>query len=77
MQFGDYRVEIVPDAEFRLDGGAMFGVVPRALWSRPAPRDEERSTTERKQIAQCWHRQTTLMSGSLRQCQRTRTQRGR
>jgi len=41
MQFGDYRVEIVPDAEFRLDGGAMFGVVPRALWSRAAPPDEE------------------------------------
>ena len=34
MQFGDYRVEIVPDTEFRLDGGAMFGVVPRNLWSQ-------------------------------------------
>ena len=41
MQLGDYRVEIVPDAEFRLDGGAMFGVVPRTLWSRAAPPDEE------------------------------------
>jgi glyoxylase-like metal-dependent hydrolase (beta-lactamase superfamily II) len=40
MQFGDYRVEIVPDTIFRLDGGAMFGVVPRALWSRVAPPDE-------------------------------------
>ena len=40
MQFGDYRVEIVPDGEFRLDGGAMFGVVPRALWQRVAPPDE-------------------------------------
>jgi glyoxylase-like metal-dependent hydrolase (beta-lactamase superfamily II) len=41
MLFGDYRVEIVPDAEFRLDGGAMFGVVPRALWARESPPDEE------------------------------------
>jgi glyoxylase-like metal-dependent hydrolase (beta-lactamase superfamily II) len=41
MFFGDYRVEIVPDAEFRLDGGAMFGVVPRALWSRESPPDAE------------------------------------
>lgn len=41
MQFGDFRVEIVPDAEFRLDGGAMFGVVPRALWSRVCPPDEQ------------------------------------
>jgi glyoxylase-like metal-dependent hydrolase (beta-lactamase superfamily II) len=40
MQFGDYRVEVVPDTEFRLDGGAMFGVVPRALWSKVCPPDE-------------------------------------
>jgi glyoxylase-like metal-dependent hydrolase (beta-lactamase superfamily II) len=41
MLFGDYRVEVVPDTEFRLDGGAMFGVVPRALWSRVCLPDEE------------------------------------
>ena len=41
MRFGDYRVEVVSDAEFRLDGGAMFGVVPRALWSRVCPPDDE------------------------------------
>jgi glyoxylase-like metal-dependent hydrolase (beta-lactamase superfamily II) len=41
MQFGDYRVEIVPDTEFRLDGGAMFGVVPRNLWSKVCPPDEQ------------------------------------
>jgi len=41
MQLGDYRVEIIPDTEFRLDGGAMFGVVPRNLWSRHCPPDEQ------------------------------------
>ena len=41
MQFGDYRVEIIPDTEFRLDGGAMFGVVPRVVWERVAPPDEK------------------------------------
>jgi glyoxylase-like metal-dependent hydrolase (beta-lactamase superfamily II) len=41
MKFGDYRVEIIPDTEFRLDGGAMFGVVPRNLWSRACPPDEQ------------------------------------
>ncbi len=40
MLFGDYRVEVVPDAEFRLDGGAMFGVVPRSLWAQSCPPDE-------------------------------------
>ena len=40
MQLGDYRVEVIPDTEFRLDGGAMFGVVPRILWERVCPPDE-------------------------------------
>ena len=41
MNFGDYRVEVIPDCEFRLDGGAMFGVVPRNLWSRVHPPDDQ------------------------------------
>ena len=41
MQIGDYRVEIIPDTEFRLDGGAMFGVVPRNLWSQVCPPDDQ------------------------------------
>jgi len=40
MQMGDYRIEIIPDTEFRLDGGAMFGVVPRVLWEKACPPDE-------------------------------------
>ncbi len=40
MLFGDYRIEIIPDTEFRLDGGAMFGVVPRVLWEKVCPPDE-------------------------------------
>ena len=40
MQIGDYRIEIIPDCEFSLDGGAMFGVVPRVLWERVCPPDE-------------------------------------
>jgi glyoxylase-like metal-dependent hydrolase (beta-lactamase superfamily II) len=41
MRLGDYRIEVVPDTEFRLDGGAMFGVVPRSLWSKVCPPDEQ------------------------------------
>jgi glyoxylase-like metal-dependent hydrolase (beta-lactamase superfamily II) len=40
VEIGDYRIEIIPDTEFRLDGGAMFGVVPRVLWERVCPPDE-------------------------------------
>ncbi|MER3427284.1 MAG: MBL fold metallo-hydrolase [Pyrinomonas sp.] len=40
MRFGDYRLEIVSDGAFGLDGGAMFGIVPRVLWSKVAPPDD-------------------------------------
>jgi glyoxylase-like metal-dependent hydrolase (beta-lactamase superfamily II) len=41
MLFGD--LELVPlfDGSFRLDGGAMFGVVPKPLWERRSPADEK------------------------------------
>src|SRR5688500_11715552 len=39
MELGNYRIEIIPDCEFRLDGGAMFGVVPRVLWEKTCPPD--------------------------------------
>lgn len=41
MKFGEFRIEIVSDTEFKLDGGAMFGVVPRVLWEKVAPPDEQ------------------------------------
>jgi glyoxylase-like metal-dependent hydrolase (beta-lactamase superfamily II) len=41
MQLGDYRLTVVPDASFRLDGGAMFGVVPRVLWEKQCTPDEQ------------------------------------
>lgn len=40
MQFGDFRIEIISDTQIRLDGGAMFGVVPRAFWEKVCPPDE-------------------------------------
>ncbi len=40
MQLGDYRIDIIPDTEFRLDGGAMFGIVPRVLWEQVCPPDD-------------------------------------
>jgi methylmalonyl-CoA epimerase len=37
---GDLELISVCDGFFRLDGGAMFGVVPRPLWERKTPPDE-------------------------------------
>jgi methylmalonyl-CoA epimerase len=36
---GDFELISVSDGFFRLDGGAMFGVVPKVLWSPKAPAD--------------------------------------
>jgi glyoxylase-like metal-dependent hydrolase (beta-lactamase superfamily II) len=35
-------LELIPllDGHFRLDGGAMFGIVPKPLWERRAPADD-------------------------------------
>ena len=41
MQLGDLRLTLVNDGGFRLDGGAMFGVVPKVLWQRVKPPDEQ------------------------------------
>ncbi len=45
MRFGE--LELVPlfDGFFRLDGGAMFGVVPKPLWERRAPADDRNRIT--------------------------------
>ena len=37
---GDMQVRVLHDGPFRLDGGAMFGIVPRILWEPLAPADD-------------------------------------
>jgi glyoxylase-like metal-dependent hydrolase (beta-lactamase superfamily II) len=38
---GDFQVYSLCDGFFFLDGGAMFGVVPKVLWEKKAPADEK------------------------------------
>jgi methylmalonyl-CoA epimerase len=40
MAFGDLQLTSLHDGPFSLDGGAMFGVVPKTLWEKPAPPDD-------------------------------------
>ncbi|MBK9113285.1 MAG: MBL fold metallo-hydrolase [Nitrospira sp.] len=40
MKLGAFDIYAVTDGRFRLDGGAMFGVVPKALWQKCCPADE-------------------------------------
>jgi glyoxylase-like metal-dependent hydrolase (beta-lactamase superfamily II) len=39
-QVGDFELTLVRDSIYWWDGGAMFGVVPKTLWSRKTPADE-------------------------------------
>ncbi len=38
-RIGDIEVSVVSDGEFRLDGGAMYGMVPKVRWERADPAD--------------------------------------
>lgn len=40
MRIGSYQLNAVETGQFALDGGAMFGVVPRPLWERKLPPDD-------------------------------------
>lgn len=38
---GDFELTVCTDGTYLLDGGAMFGVVPKPLWEKRAPADEK------------------------------------
>lgn len=40
LKIGEYTVHAVPTGIFGLDGGAMFGTVPRTLWEKTNPPDK-------------------------------------
>ena len=41
MRFGDLTLTLVNGGNFRLDGGAMHGVVPKTIWSRLVSCDDQ------------------------------------
>lgn len=41
LALGSFRINGLRDGFFRLDGGAMFGVVPKTLWERIYPADDK------------------------------------
>jgi glyoxylase-like metal-dependent hydrolase (beta-lactamase superfamily II) len=41
MHFGDIEVRYLDGGAFGLDGGAMFGVIPKVLWEKRSPPDEK------------------------------------
>jgi len=41
LKIGPYEVHAVPTGIFGLDGGSMFGTVPKVLWEKSNPPDEK------------------------------------
>ncbi len=40
LKFTNMQMYTIDTGYFKLDGGAMFGVVPKVLWSRTNPADD-------------------------------------
>jgi len=45
MQIGKYKLSAIETGTFALDGGAMFGIIPKTLWERSNPADEKNRIT--------------------------------
>ena len=43
MQIGSYTIDLIETCRFALDGGAMFGVVPKNLWAKAYPHVDEQN----------------------------------
>jgi glyoxylase-like metal-dependent hydrolase (beta-lactamase superfamily II) len=46
MTLGSYSVDLIETGRFALDGGAMFGVVPKNLWAKAYPHVDEQNRIE-------------------------------
>ena len=40
MQIGKYKLKTILSGFIGLDGGAMFGIIPKPLWEKTNPPDE-------------------------------------
>lgn len=41
IDLGRFRLHVVSDGRFKLDGGAMFGVIPKKMWQKVKAADDE------------------------------------
>lgn len=45
MKIGKYELHVLETGTFGLDGGAMFGIIPKPLWNKSNPADEQNRIT--------------------------------
>ena len=50
---GDFDLTICTDGTYFLDGGAMFGVVPKPLWEKRAPADDRTESARARTPSSC------------------------
>ncbi len=41
MKIGSYELHAIETGEFALDGGAMFGIIPKVFWEKKIPADDK------------------------------------
>ena len=41
MNIGGYELYSIETSGFSLDGGAMFGIIPKPMWEKEAPADDK------------------------------------
>ncbi len=57
-ELGDWRVDVLECGRLGLDGGAMFGAVPRVVWERRIPPDERHRIPLAMRVLLLRHTQT-------------------
>jgi glyoxylase-like metal-dependent hydrolase (beta-lactamase superfamily II) len=66
MKLGRFDLTSLSDGTFRLDGGAMFGVIPKPLWERRIPADDRnRITLGLRPLLVRTDRETILIDGGV------------
>jgi glyoxylase-like metal-dependent hydrolase (beta-lactamase superfamily II) len=66
MHFGDIEVHYLDGGAFGLDGGAMFGVVPKVLWEKKSPPDDKNRIRMRANslLVRAQHRNIVVETGN-------------
>lgn len=66
LALGEISVYSLTDGRFRLDGGAMFGIVPKTIWSKLTPADElNRIPLRINPLLMCYGRRRILVETGI------------
>ncbi len=60
MTLGDFELTIFSDGNYRIDGGAMFGVIPKLMWEKRIQADERNRIPHGTQFAAGSYRRAEL-----------------